>query len=173
MNPDPAAGRRSWFFLLLAALVLGALVVALLVFWKASREEIIDCANYDSQVWAQSVYDTDPTRYAALDPDSNGLACEELPHGVAPALWTNEVPRAAEQAALISVSDGDTIRVDVGGREEMARLILIDHRVYSGHWRSWSRPWGHDAFNEHAESLAIRACSSEGVASAGAVAHLA
>jgi hypothetical protein len=58
-------------------------VVTLLVLWKTSREETIACANYDSQVWAQSVYDTEPTWYAALDPDSNGLACEELPHGVA------------------------------------------------------------------------------------------
>ena len=118
--------RRRWFVLLLAIVVLATLVVALLVLWKSSREEIIACANYDSQVWAQSVYDTDPTRYAALDPDGNGLACEELPLGVAPALWTNEVPRGAEPAALISVSDGDTIRVDVGGQVETVRLILID-----------------------------------------------
>ena len=67
-----------------------------------------------------------PPRYAALDPDGNGLACEELPLGVAPALWTNEVPPGAEPASLISVSDGDTIRVDVGGQVETLRLILID-----------------------------------------------
>ena len=119
-------GRRSRFVLLLAIVVLATLVVALLVLWKPSREEIIACANYDAQVWAQSVYETDPTRYAVLDPDGNGLACEELPHGVAPALWTNEVPRGAEPASLISVSDGDTIRVDVGGQVETLRLILID-----------------------------------------------
>jgi micrococcal nuclease len=41
-------------------------------------------------------------------------------------LWTNEVPRGAESAALVSISDGDTIRVDLGGREETVRLILID-----------------------------------------------
>jgi micrococcal nuclease len=75
---------------------------------------------------AQSVYDSDPTRYAALDPDSNGLACEDLPLGVAPAGWTNEVPRGAALASLISVSDGDTIRVDVGGQVETLRPILID-----------------------------------------------
>ena len=78
-------GRRTWFVLVLATLLLAALVLALLVLWKSSREQIIACANYDSQAWAQSVYDTDPSRYAALDPDGNGLACEELPHGVAPA----------------------------------------------------------------------------------------
>jgi micrococcal nuclease len=119
-------GRRSGFVLLLAIVVLATLVVALLVLWKTSREENITCANYDSQVWAQSVYESDPTRNAALDPDDNGLACEELPLGVAPAWWTNEVPPGAEPAALIGVSDGDTIRVDVGGQVETVRLILID-----------------------------------------------
>jgi endonuclease YncB( thermonuclease family) len=118
-------GRRKRFVLVLAAL-LTALVVALLVFWKSSREEIIACTNYDSQVWAQSVYEPDPTHYAVLDLDGNGLACEELAHGVAPALWTNEVPRGAQPASLVSVSDGDTIRVNVGGRDETLRLILID-----------------------------------------------
>jgi micrococcal nuclease len=119
-------GRRTWFVLLLAILALAALVVALLVLRVTSRKEIIACANYDSQVWAQSVYETDPTRYAALDPDGNSLACEELPHGVAPAGWTREVPRGAQPAALVSVSDGDTIRVNVGDRVETVRLILID-----------------------------------------------
>jgi endonuclease YncB( thermonuclease family) len=130
-------GRRSRFILLLAIVVLATLVVALLVLRNASREEIIACANYDSQVWAQSVYDTEPARYTALDPDGNGLACEELPHGVAAALWTNEVPRGAEPASLVSVSDGDTIRVNVGGREETLRLILID------------TPETHDPNNQH------------------------
>src|SRR5215207_7216073 len=120
------AGRRNWFVLVLAVLLLAALVVVLLVRWNSSREEIIACANYDSQVWAQSVYETNPTHYAVLDPDGNGLACEELPHGVAPAGWTSEVPRGAESASLLSISDGDTIRVDIGGGVETLRLILID-----------------------------------------------
>jgi micrococcal nuclease len=119
-------GRRTWFVLVLAIVVLAALVVVLLVLRKSSRDEIIACTNYDAQVWAQSVYETNPTRYDALDPDGNDRACEELPLGVAPALWTNEVPSGAEPATLVSVSDGDTIRVKVGGREETLRLILID-----------------------------------------------
>jgi hypothetical protein len=85
------AGRRSRFVLLLAIVVLATLVIALLVLRQTSRKKIIACANYDNQVWAQSVYETDPTRYAVLDPDSNGLACEDLPLGVAPTLWTNEI----------------------------------------------------------------------------------
>jgi micrococcal nuclease len=85
-----------------------------------------DCAGYDSQVWAQSVYDSDPARYAGLDPDGNGLACEELPPGAAPAMWTAQVPSASQPVALIEVTDGDTIRVDVDGQEQPVRLILID-----------------------------------------------
>jgi endonuclease YncB( thermonuclease family) len=119
-------GRRRRFILLLAIVVLAIVVVALLVLRQTPREEIIACANYDAQIWAQSVYDTDPTRYAALDPEGNGLACEELSLGIAPAWWTNEVPRGVEPASLISVSDGDTIRVDVSGQIETVRLILID-----------------------------------------------
>jgi endonuclease YncB( thermonuclease family) len=119
-------GRRSRLVLLLAIVVLATLVVALLVLRNTTREETIACANFGAQVWAQSVYETAPTHYAVLDPDGNGLACEELPHGVAAALWTNEVPRGAEPASLVSVSDGDTIRVDVGGQVETLRLILID-----------------------------------------------
>jgi micrococcal nuclease len=119
-------GRRRRFILLLAIVGIASLVVALLVLRQPPREESIACTNYDSQVWAQSVFDADPTRYVALDPDGNDLACEGLPHGVAPAMWTNEVPPGAEPAALISISDGDTIRVDIGGQVETLRLILID-----------------------------------------------
>jgi micrococcal nuclease len=84
------------------------------------------CAAYDSQVWAQSVFDTDPGRYALLDPDGNGVACEALPLGAAPALWTTEVPADAVPATLVSVTDGDTIKVELDGRVEPVRLILID-----------------------------------------------
>ena len=78
--------RRGGFILLLAIAVLATLVVALLVHWKPAPEQSIACSNYDSQVWAQSVYETDPIRYTDLDPDGNSLACKELPHGVAPAM---------------------------------------------------------------------------------------
>lgn len=85
-----------------------------------------NCAGYDSQIWAQSVYDADPTTYAALDPDGNGMACEDLPLGAAPALWTGTIPVGAEPVQLASITDGDTIRVWVNGRNEPVRLILID-----------------------------------------------
>ena len=110
--------------------LLGVLVAAALV-WSAvppvpASAQAVDCTGYDSQIWAQSVFETDPTRYAALDPDGNGLACEELQPGAAPAWWTETVPVGAEPAQLASVIDGDTIRVNLGGVEEPVRLILID-----------------------------------------------
>ncbi len=88
--------------------------------------QTLDCDGFDSQIWAQTVYESDPAGYGALDPDGNGIACEELPSGAAPALWTSQVPAGSQPVTLIEVTDGDTIRVDVGGREEPVRLILID-----------------------------------------------
>jgi hypothetical protein len=93
---------------------------------EPTAAQATDCAGYDSQVWAQSVFETDPATYAALDPDGNGVACEDLTPGAAPALWTNAVPAQAVPVTLASVTDGDTIRVLINGHNEPARLILID-----------------------------------------------
>ena len=102
------------------------LALALLLSPARGTAQAADCTGYDSQIWAQSVFATDPTQYATLDPDGNGLACEELQPGAAPAWWTDEIPAGAEPAQLASVVDGDTIRVNMGGIEEPVRLILID-----------------------------------------------
>ena len=79
-----------------------------------------DCSCYDSQIWAQSVFDSDPVQYAAVDPDGNGLSCVELHPGDAPALWSDEILAGAEPTQLARVVDGDTIRVTQGGVEEPA-----------------------------------------------------
>jgi micrococcal nuclease len=84
------------------------------------------CALFDSQIWAQSVYESDPVANAALDPDGNGRACEELSPGAAPALWTDTIPAGAESVTLASVTDGDTIHAIINGQNEAVRLILID-----------------------------------------------
>jgi micrococcal nuclease len=104
-----------------------ALSLAALSFHRPSvAGQPLDCDGYDSQIWAQSVYETNPAGYAALDPDGNGFACEELPSGAAPALWATQIPSGTQLVTLIEVTDGDTIRVDVNGRNEPVRLILID-----------------------------------------------
>jgi endonuclease YncB( thermonuclease family) len=107
-------------------LALGLSFLALTTSLSPVAGQARDCTGYDSQIWAQSVFETDPTYYVALDPDGNGLACEELQPGAAPAWWTEEIPAGAEPTQLTRVVDGDTIRVTVGGIEEPVRLILID-----------------------------------------------
>jgi micrococcal nuclease len=107
-------------------LALALSLVALTVRVPLVAGQVLDCDDFDSQIWAQSVYDTDPAGYSILDPDGNRLACEELPSGAAPATWTSRVPTGSQPVRLIEVTDGDTIRVEVDGREEPVRLILID-----------------------------------------------
>lgn len=107
-------------------LALALCLVALSFHVPPAAGQPLDCDDFDSQVWAQSIYEIDPAGYAALDPDGNGLACEELPSGAAPAYWTSQVPSGSQPVTLIEVTDGDTIRVDLEGREEPVRLILID-----------------------------------------------
>jgi micrococcal nuclease len=106
-----------------------ATLLAGLIFVPSARvapSQDADCSAYDSQIWAQSVFETDSAAYAALDPDGNGLACEQCVAGAAPALWTHQIPADAVPAQVISVTDGDTIRVSLEGRNEPVRLILID-----------------------------------------------
>jgi micrococcal nuclease len=92
------------------------------------------CADFNSWVWAQTVYDDDPAAARALDPDGDGIACETLPDGIAPATWTNEIPANAESVDLINVNDGDTIEVWLNGRRERVRLVGIDtHEVGGGY----------------------------------------
>jgi micrococcal nuclease len=110
----------------LRLLLLALSSVALSVHTPPVAGQSLDCDDYDSQIWAQIVYEIDPVGYAALDPDGNGFACEEVPSGAAPVLWTSQVPSGGQPVTLIEVTDGDTIRVDIDGREEPVRLILID-----------------------------------------------
>jgi micrococcal nuclease len=90
------------------------------------------CAVFNSRVWAQTVFDADPGANAALDPDDDDLACEDLPAGIAPALWTDEVPANAVPVELIDVTDGDTIVVNVDGRRERVRLVGVDAHETNG-----------------------------------------
>ena len=112
--------QRNWGRLVVATMLIS------LALPTSAPAQVADCSSFDSQIWAQSVYDTNPTQYAALDPDGNGLACEQYVPGAAPAWWTHAIPADAVPAQFVSVTDGDTIRVNVDGRTEPVRLILID-----------------------------------------------
>jgi hypothetical protein len=88
----------------------------------------LTCADVDTQVWAQSVFDTAPTRFAALDPDGNGVACDWSPAGASTALWTNTVLANAEPVELARVAVGDAKNVLLKDQNEPVRLIVLDTR---------------------------------------------
>jgi micrococcal nuclease len=107
-------------------IVFVAVLLALTCPRAGAAPAVSTCADLDSQIWAQSLFESDPGQYAALDPDSNGIACDGMPAGAAPALWTDAVPANTEPAELVRVTDGDTINVQLNGQAEPVRLILID-----------------------------------------------
>lgn len=118
---------------LLSPFVLATLLASLIsLSWLESRAapasaaQSISCSAFNSQVWAQSVFEENPEQYRALDPDLDGLACETLPRGIAPALWTNAVPAGAAPVDLVSITDGDSIVVSIDGRQEQVRLVGVD-----------------------------------------------
>lgn len=90
------------------------------------------CTAFNSRVWAQTVFDENPRNNGALDPDNDGLACEELPAGIAPALWTREAPDTAIPVEFERVTDGDSIDVTIDGRREEVRLVGIDTHESGG-----------------------------------------
>lgn len=86
-----------------------------------------DCSLFDNRIWAQTAFDDDRRGNTALDPDRDGLACEELPFGAAPAPWEPTVPSLAEPVTPVSVTDGDTIDVvRYDGQLEAVRMIGVD-----------------------------------------------
>ena len=94
----------------------------------AAQSHPLDCSGYDTWIWAQAVYDQDPDAYSRLDPDGNGIACEQLNiGGFAPAIWADGIPTNSESATVVRVSDGDTIRVRLeDGSEDTVRLLHMD-----------------------------------------------
>lgn len=108
-------------------LITAFLIALSLLPGTSTQAQTVSCANYDAFEWAQSVYESDQNRYAALDLDSDGIACPELPNGAAPALWTDEIPEGAEPAQLARVVDGDTAEfVLPDGSVADVRFTLID-----------------------------------------------
>jgi micrococcal nuclease len=94
---------------------------------STSGAQAVSCASFDAFEWAQSVFESDPAAYAALDPDGDGIACPELGPGAAPALWTTTVPAGAEPVQVYRVVDGDTVDFVLSdGRTDRVRFILID-----------------------------------------------
>lgn len=85
------------------------------------------CESFTAWTWAQTAFELDPDRLAALDPDGEGVACKHLPvDGFGPVLWRDSIPTGSEAAHIVSVTDGDTIRVAIDGVEDRVRLYHIN-----------------------------------------------
>ena len=94
---------------------------------QATSQQNRACANYDAWEWAQSVFESDPRKYDALDPDNDGEACPELPRGgFAPAFWLEEIPDDVEEAELVRFVDGDTLEVRIDGVSNRVRIYRAD-----------------------------------------------
>lgn len=107
---------------LVALLGLLALIIP-----QTTTAQSATCADYDAWEWAQSIHDQQPSTRAGLDPDGNGIACDNLPRGgFAPAWWTDSIPASAVEARLVSVTDGDTLVVTIDGQPDTVRLYRSD-----------------------------------------------
>jgi endonuclease YncB( thermonuclease family) len=110
---------------LLAMLVIFTLVVGGSL--PTSAQDEPSCADFDAWEWAQSVFESDPKQYDALDPDNDGEACPELPRGgFAPAFWLDEIPDDVEEAELVRIVDGDTLEVLIDGVSNRVRIYRAD-----------------------------------------------
>ena len=102
-----------------------------------------DCADFPSQAAAQEYFDDNggspSNNYDALDGDGDGVVCESNPCPCAePGEGSGDGGGGdggsgggsgsvkKQRARVVAVTDGDTIRVRVGGRERDVRLIGID-----------------------------------------------
>ena len=130
------------------ALIQAVMIVALLsVVWTpAAYAADKDCGDFNTQKAAQTFYinaggpEQDPHR---LDADDDGIACDSNPcpcsswqgGGDSGGGGGDDKPKTLRQKAkIISVTDGDTVKVRlIGGPERDVRLIGIDTpEVYGG-----------------------------------------
>ena len=89
----------------------------------------VRCADFATQQEAQAYMQQHGTTY--LDGDKDGVACESLPRrGSSTTVPTVARPQQPSQASLtaavISVGDGDTLRVQSQGKTMTVRLACVD-----------------------------------------------
>ncbi len=89
----------------------------------------LSCSAFDAWVWAQSVYEqSNAADRAAIDPDANGVACDQLRgiEGFSPALWTTSIPANVDTGQLVRIVDGDSLHILINGVDEEVRLYRAD-----------------------------------------------
>jgi micrococcal nuclease len=123
---------------------------------SAAVIESDNCDDYSSWEWAQSIHDWKSNLQEGLDPDGNGVACEDLPTGgFAPAWWTDEIPKSAVEALVISVIDGDTLKVITENGEDQVRLYRADTPELAGCGGEEATEFVRDAISMSDEGLAV------------------
>jgi endonuclease YncB( thermonuclease family) len=108
-------------FNLFIPVLLAAPVVAL----GTAPAQAVTCASFTTQAEAQAYMQ----RYGAtkLDGDRDGVACESLPRGTSNANTSNPGAAPTGSYKVLSVGDGDTLRVSQGNSAPMTvRLACID-----------------------------------------------
>ena len=89
----------------------------------------VRCADFATQQEAQAYMQQHGATY--LDGDKDGVACESLPRrsgstAVPTAAPSQQTSQASLTAAVISVGDGDTLRVQSQGKAMTVRLACVD-----------------------------------------------
>jgi predicted metalloprotease len=96
-----------------------------------------DCTAFRVQEDAQAVFDANPAARLDLDPDGNGIACDDLLRrggeagggGEAATPLPSGVPDGAVEATVFGVVDGATVQVRIGERDELVRLLGVNAPV--------------------------------------------
>jgi endonuclease YncB( thermonuclease family) len=110
-----------------AALLLLCGVTPFLPVTSVAAQDTVSCASYDAWEWAQSVFESDKSKYRALDADGDGTACPELPRGgFAPAFWTDTMPTEVQEATIVRIIDGDTLEVLIDDVSNRVRIYRAD-----------------------------------------------
>lgn len=137
------AGER---LLLASAVALVLVAIALTISPQPAEARDRDCSDFPNQAAAQNALQ--PGDPDGLDGDGDGVACETNPcpcssaggggggGGGGPAGGSGgggSAGPSAQGARVIEVTDGDTVKVRLGGRERDVRVIGIDTpEVYFG-----------------------------------------
>ncbi|MCD9197104.1 thermonuclease family protein [Aeromicrobium wangtongii] len=125
---------------ILASALATVLVGASMLVAAPAQAADMDCSDFATQADAQAFYlanggpAADPHR---LDAEGDGLACETLPcpcsklpapppPTTAPVSPCGRNPKVVEKAVVLSVIDGDTLRVRIDGRSQKVRLLGIN-----------------------------------------------
>lgn len=125
---------------ILASTLATMLIGASMLMAAPAQAADMDCGDFATQADAQAFYianggpAVDPHR---LDSEGDGVACETLPcpcstspapppPTTAPASPCARNPKVAEKAVVLSVIDGDTLRVRIDGKREKVRLLGIN-----------------------------------------------